>query len=111
MNPYSAPGIGLDQSRVIELIKKEYDLKDDKWITSLSRKTTVKIARQLLMTCLIDHCGYTLKQAGEVCNRDHCTALHAKKIVLKTLWHDWQYGESVRYIYGRCIEIKKNLPR
>ncbi len=111
MNPYIAPGLCLDKTRVIELICSEFDLKDDKWITTLSRETTVKIARQLLMTCLVDHCQYTLKQAGAVCNRDHATARNGKIVILKTLWNDWQYGEKVRYIYGRCIEIKKKLPR
>lgn len=109
MNPYTAPGIGLDETGIIKLISHEFGLPDEKWITLKCRETKVKVARQLLMTCLIDHCGYSQQSAGGVCLQTHCNARHAKQTILEIFWYDPEYGERVRVVYNRCVEIKRRV--
>lgn len=109
MTPFIYPGIGLDQAIIIKLINQEFDLPDTKWVTTPSRETHVRIARQLLMTCLIDHLSYSQSTAGAVCNRDHVTARHGKEVIFDTFWYDPQYGDKVKCVYNRCIELKKRI--
>lgn len=106
-NPMLAPGIGLDQEVIIQLITKEFGLKNDHWVRSQSRVTIDKVARQLLWKCLIDHLGYSQREAGEVSLMSGCNARHGKILIEDTFWNDPQYGEKIKVVYFRCVEIKK----
>lgn len=107
MTAYSYPGLGLDESQIIDLINQEFNLKNNDWVKSKIRETRVKIARQLLMSCLIDHLGYTQNESGAVCLKDHCTARWSKEMITGPLWDDKHYGDKIRHVYFRCVEIKK----
>jgi hypothetical protein len=108
-SPFVIPGIGLDEFGLIRMIGNEFDLPDDRWVTSKSRETRVKVARQLLMTCLIDHCDYSQRESGAVCGLNHATARHGKQEIFDTFWNDRQYGIMVKVVYNRCIEIKRRI--
>ena len=109
MSAYAWPGISyLDEQIIIDLITQEFKLPDQTWVKTRSRLIEFKVARQLLMTCLIDHLGYTLRQAGEVCMRDHCTARWSKTMIHDTLWNDLQFGRRVKNVYRFCENIRNN---
>jgi hypothetical protein len=106
-NPMLAPGVGLDEKIIIDLITHEFGLGSTDWVHSHSRTTRGKVARQLLHKCLIDHLAYSQLEAGEVTKQDRVTARHGKKTIEDTFWDDPQYGEKIKVVYFRCVEIKK----
>jgi hypothetical protein len=106
-NPDLAPGIGLDVDVIIDLITHEFRFPDRDWVTVKNRTTRQKVARQLLHKCLIDHLSYSQLEAGEITLQDRVTARHGKKTIEDTFWDDPQYGEKIKVVYNRCVEIKR----
>ncbi len=106
---FSAPGIGLDEAGIIALISHEFGLVGTDWVRSRNRTTRGKLARQLLYKCLIDHLRYSQLEAGEVTGNDRITARHGKKVIEDTFWDDPQYGEKIKVVYFRCVEIKRGI--
>lgn len=109
LNAYAIPGIGFDEQSLIRIITHEFGFSTTDWVRTRLRDLDIKVARQLLMTCLMDHCGYTQSQSGAVCMRDHATALHSARIVKGTLWNDRQYGERIRYVYNECRAVQRKI--
>jgi len=106
---FAAPGIGLDEAGIIGLITHEFGLTGTDWVRSRNRTTRGKVARQLLYKCLIDHLGYSQLEAGEVTGNDRVTARHGKKVIEDTFWDEPQYGEKIKVVYFRCVEIKRGI--
>ena len=103
LSPYSRPGIGIfDKELIIDMITYAFEFDGNWWVLSKCRDTHEKVARQLLMTCLMDHAGFRCKTAARVCGQTHANALHAKKIIHETYMHDSEYGRLVNEIYDRC---------
>lgn len=106
-NPFLAPGIGLDEQVIIDLITHEFGLTGSDWVRSKIRTTRERVARQLLWKCLIDHLQYSQAEAGAVSLKSGCNARHGKIQIEDVFWDDPQYGEKIKVVYFRCVEIKK----
>ncbi len=109
MNPYITPGLGLDEAGIINLITREFEFSDTGWVRSKCRETNVKIARQLLWTCLMDHLAYSQREAAMISLKVGTSARHGKIQIMDVFWNDPQYGERIRVVYNRCIEIKRRM--
>jgi len=106
---FAAPGIGLDEAGIIALISHEFGLVGTDWVRSRNRTTRESVARQLLWKCLIDHLRYTQLEAGAVSLKSGCNARHGKIQIEDTFWDDPQYGEKIKVVYFRCVEIKRGI--
>ena len=108
MTPYSRPGLNpVNVPLIVNLICDSFNLKDLAWIKSKCREDKVRIPRQVLMCCLIEFANYSHREAGNVCDLDHATAYHAKKVVNDTLLNDKLWGERVRKVYDECWKTSK----
>lgn len=50
-------------------------------LQSRTRKSTVARCRQMCFYFFVKHLSYSTARAGRIFNRDHCTVLHAMKVV------------------------------
>ena len=95
----------LTEKHIVLQICSSFGLKDTDWIKSKSKPTQYAIARQLLMTMLIEHMNYSLANAGKFCNRDHSTAVHARKMIYDTYFNDAIWGNRVRQVIFYCQKV------
>jgi len=98
----------------INKITESLNLPDESWVTSKDRtRDSSAWPKQFLMYCLRKYEGYTYSIVGSYCDRDHATAMHAKKKVENFLVYDRMfqndYADLNESIYrDHIIEKYKN---
>lgn len=105
MNCYAYVGTYVEktldiQELIFRAIKSALDIDTD-LLTSKSRKRDIVEARQIFMYLMIKRTHKSLEKIGNVVNRDHSTAIHARKVVENLVETDKEFASKYYTVLNR----------